>query len=186
MDSETTKKLNQKTPLRVLFVNRMVGMVRGGGETFDMEISRHLEELGVEVTYLCGKPLWGQPRTPLQHERVHYLSSPYSGDVNCYDLPMGWRIRDLDLRLFERAAYNWLLKHEDEFDVIQVCELTRLVNRWVARPRHVPIVLRMPGPQIYGPASALQNADALMWRVAHPWKRLRKKSAMTWWMSPMG
>ena len=29
-------------PLRVLFVNRMACLERGGGETFDLEISRHL------------------------------------------------------------------------------------------------------------------------------------------------
>jgi len=47
-------------PLRVLFINRMASMVRGGGETFDLEIARHLADLDCEVTFLTGIPLFGK------------------------------------------------------------------------------------------------------------------------------
>lgn len=38
----------------------MASMVRGGGETFDLEIARHLAELGCDVTFLTGIPLFGR------------------------------------------------------------------------------------------------------------------------------
>ena len=43
--------------MRILFINRMLSIERGGGETFDLEISRHIEKLGHEVSYLPGLPL---------------------------------------------------------------------------------------------------------------------------------
>ncbi len=46
--------------MRILFVNRMASMVRGGGETFDLEIARHLAGLGCDITFLTGIPLFGK------------------------------------------------------------------------------------------------------------------------------
>lgn len=68
-------------PPRVLFVNRMASMVRGGGETFDLEIARHLAKLGCHVTFLTGLPLlgraklgpadwWGEGKDPKSEVRI--------------------------------------------------------------------------------------------------------------------
>ena len=46
--------------IRVLFVNRMASLERGGGETFDLEISRHLANLGCRITFLSGWPVFGR------------------------------------------------------------------------------------------------------------------------------
>ena len=51
---------DQGKPLRILFVNRMASMERGGGETFDLEMIRHLVGLGCRVTLLTGHPLFGR------------------------------------------------------------------------------------------------------------------------------
>jgi glycosyltransferase involved in cell wall biosynthesis len=51
------KDPGKSNALRVLFVNRMACLERGGGETFDLEISRHLARAGAQVTCLCGAPL---------------------------------------------------------------------------------------------------------------------------------
>lgn len=48
--------------MRILFVNRMLAIVRGGGETFDMEMGRYLGALGCRVSYLSGLPLMGRSR----------------------------------------------------------------------------------------------------------------------------
>jgi glycosyltransferase involved in cell wall biosynthesis len=53
---------SQARRLRILFVNRMASMVRGGGETFDLEMARHLAALGCEVTFLTGVPLFGKAK----------------------------------------------------------------------------------------------------------------------------
>jgi len=137
-------------------------MVRGGGETFDLEISRHMAELGVEVSYLTGLPLLGSADEPIDHPRSHTLRSFYSGGMNVYHRFGGWRIRDLDIRLFERKAFSWISNRLQDYDIIQVCELNRLVMRWKQSNQPVPISLRMPGPQIYGPPDALKKADLLV------------------------
>ena len=48
----------QMIGLKILFVNRMGGMERGGGETFDLEIARHLAGLGCQITFLSGRPVF--------------------------------------------------------------------------------------------------------------------------------
>ena len=45
-------------------VNRMACLERGGGETFDLEISRCLATLGVQITCLSGAPLFSAPPAP--------------------------------------------------------------------------------------------------------------------------
>ncbi len=115
--------------LRILFVNRMAGLVRGGGETFDLEISRALEQLGCEVHYLTGAPMFGEAPLPIKHPRVHYLHAPYLPWFPWDKMKGGWRIKEWEFRLFERKAARWIKKHAGEFDVIQVCELTYLVTR---------------------------------------------------------
>ena len=62
--------VGQPDPLRVLFVNRMAGLERGGGETFDLEISRHLARAGVRISYLSGAPLWGPAPMPIEGATV--------------------------------------------------------------------------------------------------------------------
>ena len=57
-------------PLRALFVNRMACLERGGGETFDLEMARHLEKLGVRTSFLSGAPLFGAPALPLGGGRL--------------------------------------------------------------------------------------------------------------------
>lgn len=61
--------------MRVLFVNRMASIERGGGETFDLEISRHLEKMGCEISYLSGLPLFGRAKTPIAHPRSFTVRS---------------------------------------------------------------------------------------------------------------
>ena len=43
--------------MKILFVNRMAAMVRGGGETFDLQIAEALQRRGHEVEFLSGRLL---------------------------------------------------------------------------------------------------------------------------------
>lgn len=150
--------------MKVLFVNRMAAMVRGGGETFDLEISAALQQLGVETHLLTGLPILGSAQVELHHPHVHYIRSPYSGGLPWDRIPGGWRLRQLDFWMFERAAARWALKHQDEFDIIQVCELPIFVNSWRAWGGKTPMVMRMPGPQAFTGfgEGAERNVDVLM------------------------
>jgi glycosyltransferase involved in cell wall biosynthesis len=107
----------------------MASLARGGGETFDLEISLALEKLGCEVHYLSGAPLFGAPPLPITHPNVHYLHTPYLPWFPWDKVKAGWRIKVWEFQWFERAAARWIARHAGEFEVIQVCELPYLVKR---------------------------------------------------------
>mgnify|MGYP002623400118 CR=1 FL=1 len=64
-------------PLRVLFVNRMAGLQRGGGETFDLGMAEALAARGAYVEFLTGAPLFSAPPRPVDRFPAHYLHSPF-------------------------------------------------------------------------------------------------------------
>ncbi|MCP5488217.1 MAG: glycosyltransferase family 4 protein [Verrucomicrobia bacterium] len=134
----------------------MASMVRGGGETFDLEMARQLAGLGCQVTFLTGIPLcgkanlgpeswWGDERwavddgqegiinqathcpSPIAHRTIR---SPYFGWFPWDKTPGGWRLRVTDFKIFEWLAARWAFRHRDEFDVIQVCELPFFVHNF--------------------------------------------------------
>lgn len=70
----------------------------------------------------------------------------------------------MDLWLFEYRAAKWVMRHQDEFDVIQICELPELVKmlkKWGCRAK---VSMRLPGPQLYPGygKGALEMADLLI------------------------
>ena len=148
--------------MRVLFINRMAGILRGGGETFDLEMARHLDGIGCEVSFLYGLPLFGEARSPVERPRAHAIRSPYFGDMNWDRIRGGWRIRQLDFEWFEGRATDWAAKRMNDFDVLQVCELPRVVANWKKRGFKKPVVMRMTSPLYYDPVGGVQKADAVV------------------------
>ncbi len=146
--------------MRVLFVNRMASMVRGGGETFDLEISRHLEKLGCETSFLTGLPLFSGATSPLDRPRSFTIRSPYFGWFPWDKVRGGWRLRMADFRWFETKAAAWAAERAAEFDVIQVCELPTFVAEWKRRGTRPPVVMRLTAPDYYDRVGALAMADA--------------------------
>lgn len=145
----------------------MAAMVRGGGETFDLEMSRHLMGLGCKVTVLTGRPVvkapilgpgewWGNEASAKDITRstdlqpsVIFLRTPWLGWFPWDKIRGGWRLRHLDLLMFEQRAARWIMEHQHEFDIVQVCELPELVKclkKWRCR---IPVSMRLPGPQLY-------------------------------------
>ncbi len=148
--------------MRVLFVNRMAGMVRGGGETFDLEIARHLELLGCETSFLTGIPLFSNARTPVVSPRAYSVRTPYFGWFPWDKVRGGWRLRLADFYLFEKAAARWVAARKDRFDVVQVCELPTFVAEVKKRGVTLPVVMRMTAPDYYDAGGALHQADAVI------------------------
>ena len=148
--------------MRVLFVNRMAGMVRGGGETFDLEIARHLELLGCETSFLTGIPLFSNARTPVASPRAYSVRTPYFGWFPWDKVRGGWRLRLADFYLFEKAAARWVAARKDQFDVVQVCELPTFVAEVKKRGVTLPVVMRMTAPDYYDAGGALHKADAVI------------------------
>ena len=146
--------------MRILFINRMLSIERGGGETFDLEISRHIEKLGHEVSYLSGLPLLAGARTPIAHPRSHTLRSPYFGWFPWDKVRGGWRLRYLDFYLFQRAVVRWVRRHANGFTVLQVCELPEFVRWWKQAGGGIPVVIRLTAPNFYDPKGGVGMADA--------------------------
>src|SRR5438552_1599963 len=101
--------------MRILFVNRMASMVRGGGETFDLEIARHLQTLGCETTFLSGIPLFGNAQTPITSSRSFTIRTPYSGWFRWDQVRGGWRLRLADFWIFEQRAAAWAARRRGDF-----------------------------------------------------------------------
>jgi len=154
------KDPGKSNALRVLFVNRMACLERGGGETFDLEISRHLARAGAQVTCLCGAPLLRPPPLPVAGART--LRTPWLRRFPWDKVKGGWRVRQLEFELFEWRAARWIARHTAEFDVIQVCELPNLVHWLKQRGVKTPVVMRLTAPNYYDPRGGVPQADALI------------------------
>ncbi len=147
-------------PLRILFVNRMACLERGGGETFDLEISRHLARTGARVEFLSGAPLWSPPPLPLDGAAV--LHTPWLKRFPWDKVRGGWRIRQLEFEWFEWRAARWIAARAGQFDVIQVCELPNLVHWLKRRGVKTPVVMRLTAPNYHDPRGGVKQADALI------------------------
>ncbi len=145
---------------RVLFVNRMAGLERGGGETFDLEISRHLARAGARVSFLTGAPLFGPPPMPLAG--AHVLHTPWLKRFPWDKVKGGWRIRQVEFEIFEWRAARWVAQHAGEFDILQVCELPNFVHWLKRRGVKTPVVMRLTAPNYHDPRGGVPQADALI------------------------
>lgn len=148
------------SPLRVLFVNRMACLERGGGETFDLEISRHLARAGVRISYLSGAPLWGPAPMPIEGATV--LHTPWLKKFPWDKIKGGWRVRVLEFEWFEWLAARWVAERADQFDVIQACELPHFVHWLKQRGVKTPVVMRLTAPNYHDPRGGVPQADALI------------------------
>ena len=146
--------------LRVLFVNRMASLERGGGETFDLEISRHLAKAGAQVSFLSGAPLLRPAPLPVEGART--LHTPWLRRFPWDKVKGGWRVRQLEFECFEWRAARWVAQHQDEFDVVQACELPNFVHWLKMRGVKTPVVMRLTAPNYYDPRGGVKKADALI------------------------
>lgn len=147
--------------MRALFVNRMLCLERGGGETFDLEISRVLRErFGVEVSYLSGAPLFRE--APKALAGATCLHTPWLRKFPWDRVKGGWRVRQAEFEWFERRAARWIAEREGRWDVIQICELPELVVWLKEAGVKTPVVMRMTAPNYYDPLGGVKRADALV------------------------
>jgi len=92
--------------MRILFVNRLMGIFWGGGESFDYNLAKTLKKMGNEVFILTGKPLFSLPRNKIDLE-VFYLTTPYLRGIS---YKLGNKIPKIPSkpvkRFSERAKYR--------------------------------------------------------------------------------
>lgn len=84
----------------IAIINRPLGMRRGGGEIWDIEISNKLYDMGHDVTLYTGKPLSKDITKPIDLPTVK-IKSPFLYDLG-YAAPIGIGgvIADIDRQLF--------------------------------------------------------------------------------------
>ena len=136
--------------MNILIVNRALGTLFGGGESFDLNAARYFRRKGHQVTLVTGKPLWGTPKNKFVDIDVNYVSCPelrkyaYATEVISRKLSAGFY--HLDNLAFERAVFSWYNRQpKNSYDIVQCCSLFNL-PAWLLRRHRQPIVSWLPGP----------------------------------------
>lgn len=147
--------------MRITFVNRLAGILRGGGETFDLEAARALQRLGHEVRFVIGRR-WLRHDRPLDEFPVTVVRTPYLRSImyRFDDHPLrilralSYHAMCLDLDWFERAAYRAIARSELAAwtEVFQINGLPRL-GAWLRQRLGSPAVIVWHGPP-YGTSGA--------------------------------
>jgi len=147
--------------MRVKFVSRLMGMLRGGGEIYDIRIAENLQKLGVDVSFVVGKPFLGKSRYPLEEFDTDYCASPYFYDLyhKIAHIRCSGRLYSLDRWLFSRSCYN-LLKFRNDYDVLQVNGLVSLAIN-IKYKKRIPTIIVFQGPVFTG-EKLIERADAIV------------------------
>jgi len=159
--------------IKVKFVNRGIGMFRGGGEIFALNIANGLKHLGCEVSFITGKPLFKQVKYPIEEFKTDYVTSPYLRDFSqkLGDLPfpvshIGYGLLYFDLWAFSKKVME-LLKKQDSCDIVQTCGLPGLASE-IVKNLKIPVVICFPGPpakrqkrEIEKCSAVIANGDAV-------------------------
>jgi glycosyltransferase involved in cell wall biosynthesis len=140
--------------MKVTIINRLAGILWGGGETFDLETARALRRLGHEVRFVIGRR-WSRLDLSLEEFPVTYVRTPYLRWVAYQgEASRSRRVRALtswalpiDRDMFERAALREIL-HGDiarATDLFQLCALPRL-GAWLRERTGIKAVIAWHGP----------------------------------------
>jgi len=129
--------------MNLAFVNRMLGITRGGGEIWDLKMAEELEELGVELTFYVGKPLRSDLPEPIDGFKTVEIPTPHLRDLALgAPIGIGGALYDVDRWLFRRRVISQLKKREH--DIIHVNsdpQFGRFVDQFDS-----PVVVKMNGP----------------------------------------
>jgi len=153
--------------MKILFINRVLGMFRGGGETYALNIAKHLSKLGCDIEFITSKPYFGNIKYPIDGFHAEYVPSPCLRDVaqqimsgvsyikntNLFFLKYfekiyeysAWKIYNFDDEKSQNDIFRYLRKQKKNYDVIQIFGHVSLAGR-IAKELKLPVVLRFPGP----------------------------------------
>lgn len=145
--------------MRVIVVNIMMGLYRGGGENFDLNLSRELAAAGHEVELYYLRPLTRAadiPAPPTVTSRPLRAPWLYLWTVKLHGLPVIRKIRGLrgfprmiGQIFFELRAFFALYRRRHEDFVVWICGLS-LVGALVSRLLGKVCYVRFPGPPSHG------------------------------------
>ena len=141
--------------MKFIFVNILIGMYRGGGENFDLHLSRELAGKGHEIEFHFLQPVFGSVRLVLPaYSTAHPVRAPwlYLWTQRLHSLPLIGRIRGLrglprwvGQKTFElRILFRLWRRRREEF-VVHVCGLSFL-SMMATRLLGDRVFVRFPGP----------------------------------------
>lgn len=129
--------------MNIAFVNRMLGIHRGGGEIWDLQIADYLEDLGADITFYVGKPIQSQlPEPPDQFSYVEVPTLHLRDLAYAAPIGVGGVLNDIDSRVFSNRVMKHLLNHTH--DIIHVNSDPRFGR--LQSKLDVPLTIKMNGP----------------------------------------
>lgn len=136
--------------MKVLIVNRALGTLFGGGESFDYNAARFLASRGHEVTLITGKPLWGVINNTFPDLNIIYVASPnlrrYAYATEKINSKLSAAFYHIDNALFEWAVLRWFAaQSKNVFDIVHCCSLFHLPEKLLNRYKQ-PVISWLPGP----------------------------------------
>lgn len=136
--------------MKILIVNRALGTLFGGGESFDYNAALHLANGGHEVTLVTGKPLWGQVKNSFSNLNVIYVATPnlrrFAYATEKINTKLSAAFYHLDNALFEREVLHlFAALAQNNFDIVQCCSLFGLPQKLLSRYKQ-PVISWLPGP----------------------------------------
>ena len=153
--------------MKVKFINRGIGMFRGGGEIFDLNIANGLQHLGCEISFITGKPLLKRVNYPIKQSKTDYVTSPYLRDFSQKLGTLPFPVRQISYGLYHFDLWAFckkvmeLLKKQDNCDIIQICGLPGLASE-IVKNLEIPVVIRFPGPPAERQKKEIEKCSAVI------------------------
>lgn len=137
-----------------------MGIFRGGGENFDLNIAKELQRLGCQIKFLVGKKFLGSPTHPVKEFSTDYIATPYLRGLS-YTMPKGWVFSAIDQSFFYWRVLSHLKKFKEKPEIIQLCSFPYL-GALIKEKVGIPVVVRMPGPPSISQINMLSKLDAVI------------------------
>ena len=144
--------------MKFIFVNIMMGMHRGGGENYDLNLSKKLLENNHEVEFLYLKPLFQDLKISIPDIYLNkpvkspwlYNWSLYVSQIKYIGNLRGLRgiPRAIGQFLFEMQVFYNLFKRRNEKFILHICGLS-LLGMLCSKFLKKQVYTRFPGPPIY-------------------------------------
>lgn len=155
--------------MKVVFVNKVISMSRGGGETFDINLAKSLREKGLGISFVTTKPLPQRIRYLIKDFKTFYCKSfyfreyleklyafnffPFSSIIS--------RLQKVDHITFMRVTERLLVKIQDKYDILQSNAFPELLVN-VKKKTKKPVVVHFMGPPSLNDAEYIKKCDAVI------------------------
>ncbi len=121
--------------MKITFINRMMGIKRGGGESFDLNLAKALKKRGHEIRFIIG--VKDNKKSFLEDEfEVVYIKTPYLRNIhyrikptNIFGKLVSATASMIDGTLFENKVFKYLKEEGKKSDIYQMCGLSELGER---------------------------------------------------------